>query len=172
MSGFIKRNFSPTYYYCSIADIDLEELRNQGIKALLIDLDNTIVPWYNYKIPRRIAEWIERAKGMGFKICIVSNGMKFRVRRLSQKLGVQFVARAVKPGLRGLRSAIDKLGVELDEVVLIGDQIFTDIWAGNRLGIKTILVRPLSRWELITTYPLRLLEWGMIKWLKLDMRGR
>ncbi len=166
LSRIIIQNFSPDEYYNSILDIDLQKLKEEGIRGLLIDLDNTLLPWYSYTFDEKVKNWIKRAKEMGFKICVVSNGLAFRVKKLCEELDVPYIPRAVKPRLKGIKKALKILGLPQDQVVIIGDQIFTDIWAANKMGIRSILVKPVSKWEFVTTYLIRFLERGLIKWLQ------
>ena len=81
---------------------------------------------------------------MGFKICLVSNNNRKRVYRFNQKLKVHAIYNTLKPLRRKLRKGMNFLGTDLDNTVLIGDQMFTDVLGGNRLKIKTILVKPIQ----------------------------
>jgi len=125
---------------------------------LLLDLDNTIVPWRSYEIAPEVAEWIRKAC-LGMKVCIVSNTRSFkRLERLASELKVSYVRRGAKPRRVGFREALSLLGVESCKAAVIGDQVFTDILGGNRLGAYTILVRPIHRREFIGTRVSRLAE--------------
>jgi len=148
----VLRNFCPCMLVEKVVDIDLEELKDMGFNYLLLDLDNTLLSWWSGKFPSKVREWIEKARNLEFKLCIVSNSlMKWKVKRLGKELGILAINRASKPRKSGLLRAIDMLGARIEETVIIGDQIFTDILGGNRLGMYTILVRPVSRHEFFTT---------------------
>lgn len=143
----------------SVAEVDTCELRELGIEALLVDLDNTLVPWHGYEVPDSVLEWLRRAEGQGMKICIVSNTRyPGRLRRLAEKLQVPFVKGRLKPRKSAFRPALELLGVAPERAAVIGDQVFTDILGGNRLGLYTILVRPLSRREFFGTKISRIFE--------------
>ncbi|MCL5037376.1 MAG: YqeG family HAD IIIA-type phosphatase [Chloroflexi bacterium] len=151
-----------------VQDIDLQELKDMGFRYLLLDLDNTLLSWWSGKFPPMVKDWIEEARGSGFELCIVSNSlMKWKVKRLGRELEVPAINRASKPRKGGLLKAMDILGAKTEETVVIGDQIFTDILGGNRLGMYTILVRPVSRHEFFATVLQRAAEKLLIfRWKK------
>ncbi len=139
-------------------DVDLGELRDAGITDILIDIDNTIAPWGRYEIPPAVADWLERARELGFGVCLLSNNSAPRVVRFSKLLGLPAVWGWVKPWPWGYRRAMGLLGVAPSQAVMIGDQVFTDVIGAKRLGIMTILVDPLSDREPAHTRFKRLLE--------------
>ncbi|MEN3203644.1 MAG: YqeG family HAD IIIA-type phosphatase [Atribacterota bacterium] len=147
----IFRYFLPHLFVSALEDIDLVKLRNRGIRGLIVDLDNTLVAWDTYDLPERIARWIEKAKEQGFAICIVSNALERRVAYFSRLLAIPGISKAQKPRRGAFRVALEILGLKRNEVAVIGDQVFTDVFGGNRLGLYTILVRPLSEREFFTT---------------------
>lgn len=149
---------SPCLFVNSVEDIDLERLWSLGIRGFIVDLDNTLVAWNTYDLPERVARWIEGAKRRGFAICIVSNALKERVTYFSKLLDIPGISKAQKPRRGAFRAALETLGLQRHEVAVIGDQLFTDVLGGNRLGLYTILVRPLSKREFITTRLGRFLE--------------
>lgn len=142
----------------SIEAIDIAALATQGFKGVIIDLDNTIVPWADIGMPPEANEQLDRFKIHGFKMCLVSNNRRERVREIAASLGIPFVSQAHKPLKKGFRQALMLLGVAESQTVVIGDQLFTDILGGNRLGMYTIWVMPLSTEEFITTKAVRWLE--------------
>ncbi len=141
----------PKLYVAKLFDIDLAELQKKGICAILLDLDNTIVPRDQDCCPGEIVQWIKKAKKHGFKLCIVSNNSPARVQTLASSLAIPAVYRAVKPARRPFIQAMKLLGVAPDQTAFIGDQIFTDVLGGNRLGLYTILVAPLPGREFWAT---------------------
>lgn len=141
-----------------VSVIDLDMLLSQGIDTLLLDMDNTVVPWHTFNVDEKTGSWIDRAKALGFKICIISNNQKWRIVKITAVLGVHGVWGACKPLLGGYLKALRKLGSKKHASVFVGDQIFTDIFGANILGVRTILVRPLSRRELLWTRIMRRLE--------------
>jgi HAD superfamily phosphatase (TIGR01668 family) len=156
---------SPKYYFDKISDIDFNKLKQKNIDTILLDLDNTLVPWYNSYIDPEIYNWLNNIKMNNFKVCIISNGLSIRVKRISKELGFPFISNAIKPSTRSVIKALKMLNSKPENTVIIGDQIFTDILAGNRLGLTTILVKPLAKVELITTKFIRIIEKKIIKYL-------
>lgn len=141
-----------------ISVIDLEMLRGHNIDTLLLDMDNTVVPWHTFNIDECSGRWIERAKALGFKICIISNNQKWRIVKIASMLGVEGVWGACKPLMGGYIKAMKALGSSRHNCVFVGDQIFTDIFGANILGVRTILVRPISNREYRWTRMMRKLE--------------
>lgn len=124
--------------------IDLEALRLQGIELLLLDLDNTLLGWKGSELSEEVTHWMATVHALGFSVCLVSNAAEPRLRVQAQRLNVDYVPVAKKPSRRGLRKAMKRFGKGPHETAMIGDQIFADVWAGNRLGVTTILVVPLD----------------------------
>jgi len=155
----------PTFIYDDITSIPLSKFKEINVDTILLDLDNTLLPWNGKNISPKIYNYLLELKKNNFKICIVSNALPLRVKRISKKLDVPFIAMAVKPSTKCLLKAIKLLNSSLEKTVIIGDQLFTDILAGNRLGIKTILVKPLSKFELFTSKLIRFTEKLIIKYI-------
>lgn len=135
----------------SLYEINLDVLKQTGIKGIIFDLDNTIIPWDSPNIQPEIIQWLQDVSTEGFKICLVSNNMGRRVEDIAMVLDVPFVARAYKPAKHGFRQAVRIMSLTAHEVAMVGDQLFTDILGGNRLGLYTIWVTPLSSKEFIGT---------------------
>lgn len=162
MSDFL-RKFCPDEFVESVLDIDVKRLKDNGIKALLIDLDNTLVPWQGYQTSDETKTWIKNAINDGMKICLVSNTRtKGRLSKLAEQLNVEYSVQALKPRRAGFIEALNQLGVNPSEAVVIGDQVFTDVYGGNRLGIYTILVHPMNKKEFFGTKISRLFEKSMM----------
>jgi uncharacterized protein len=150
----------------SLAKIDLDMLVGRGIDSVILDLDNTILPWRDYSIPSESREWICLAREKGMKLCIASNTRNpKRLRVVAGELGVPFLDKIVKPRRKGLREAMALMGATIERTVIIGDQIFTDILGGNRLGILTILVQPMHPREFVGTKVSRMLERPVMAWI-------
>ncbi|MGI5892301.1 MAG: YqeG family HAD IIIA-type phosphatase [Bacillota bacterium] len=145
------RRFTPQLCLESIYEIPLPHLKHLGIRGLIFDLDNTITKHDCREIPLTALEWFRSLKSMGFKACLLSNNSGVRVEDAAQKLGIDFVPRARKPSRRGFYRAFEVMGTGPRETAMIGDQLFTDIWGGNRVGILTILVKPIDVCELWST---------------------
>ena len=155
--GFWKR-FLPNLYVNDLSQISLEFLREKGVKGLILDLDNTLVAWNQYELPPQTVNWVRKTKEMGFLVFIVSNALEERVQYFSWALGIPGISKAQKPRRSALRSAILRMNLSLPEVAVIGDQMLTDVWGGNRLGIYTILVRPINPKEFFFTRIGRMFE--------------
>lgn len=153
----------PNRIYRSVLEIPLEDLLRAGIRGMIIDLDNTLTEWRNPVLSQETVAWLERAKNLGFRVCFVSNNSTRRVQEVAQRLGFPFVARAQKPRRRSFRHALEIMGTRAEETAVIGDQIFTDVLGGNRAGLYTILVAPISRREFFGTRLMRLLERLILK---------
>jgi len=155
----IADSFQPNLRVPGIADIDLASLREQGFEGLLLDLDNTLLAWKSSDMPDSSAMWVESAKQLGMKPCIVSNThYPKRLNRIAGELGIPAVAHALKPRGHGFAKAAELIGCELGRTVVVGDQLLTDIWGGNRVGAYTILVNPMHPREFIGTKVSRLIE--------------
>ena len=149
----------PDRYVAAVERIDLEELRRSGVRAILLDRDNTIVPRDHETAPPAVEAWLDRARALGFSLYIVSNNFhRSQVARSSDELGMGFISHAMKPAPFALKRALARLGIARREAVMIGDQIYTDVWAGKLAGIRTILVKPQSREDLWYTQIFRIFE--------------
>jgi HAD superfamily phosphatase (TIGR01668 family) len=138
--------------------ISLKALHARGIRGVILDLDNTLVPWGAREAPPELRGWIAAGRAEGLQFCIVSNNRGARVARLAAALGLPAVTGALKPRRGALRRALGVMGTTPATTALIGDQLFTDILGGNRLGLHTILVRPQSRKEFVLTRAVRWAE--------------
>lgn len=142
----------------TVFDIDLSALRARGIRGIILDLDNTIVPWGAREASPQLVRWIAGARAMGFGLCIASNNVGSRVTKIAAALGLPVVTGALKPRRTALRRALAATGTTPQETALVGDQLLTDILGGNRLGLHTILVRPQGRREFLGTRVARMVE--------------
>ena len=144
-------NFIPDMYQKSIYHIDYEKLLDDGIKCLLLDLDNTCVPYKDTTPNKKLIELIEMLKDMDFKIIIFSNASKKRIAPFKKELNIDCLARARKPFKKNFLKVIKLFNYDLSEVAIIGDQLYKDILGGNKVGIKTILVNPMSSDDMFLT---------------------
>ena len=139
--------FLPDIFLDTVFDIDTEELKKNGIKAFVFDIDNTLATYAMPVADERTADWVKTLKEEGFGVFIVSNNDRQRVKVFSENIGVPYFGKALKPLNFYLKKACKKMGVSPKEVALVGDQLFTDIWGGNLFGMTTILVKPISEVE-------------------------
>lgn len=128
----------------SICDLSPALLRKYGIKGLLLDLDNTLTTHDNPKPADGVMEWIELMKASGIQMCIVSNNHPPRVKPFADMLGLQFVSEGKKPLSKGFREAKGRMGLEWNELAVVGDQIFTDVLGANLKRLKCVFVFPIE----------------------------
>ncbi len=151
MTGFLTQ-FCPRHRAGHIREVTPEFLKRHGITALILDLDNTLVAWHGKEIAEEIQGWVTGMRAAGVSMCIVSNTHRpGRLKELAERLGVQWVPSGGKPRRRGFLRALESMNTPAEQTAVVGDQLFTDIWGGNRCGLLTILVEPLSKVEFIGT---------------------
>ncbi len=160
----MRNTLVPCERYASIYEIDPAVLATRGITLLLADLDNTLIPYGEGLPDQRLAEWEAQLRRHGIQLFILSNSRKpNRVGRFAQALGVPFQGHSGKPRRGGFLRAMEKMGRTPRETAMMGDQIFTDIWGGNRAGVATLLVDPIA-----LDNPFRTLRY----WVETPFRGR
>lgn len=136
--------FRPDFYFGRLTDLTTEFLRNQRVTALFLDADNTLTEDNSQEIRDDVRAWLRRQRKAGFRLFIFSNNRRERVRPLADRLGLDFVAEAGKPGTRILRAELEKRHLDPDGVLVVGDQVFTDVLCGKRAGCRTVLVEPFA----------------------------
>lgn len=142
--GLIFNYFKPSIYVRSFKDVNISQLKRQGIKLFICDLDNTLVPHYTKLPNKNVLNFIEKIRDVGIEFAIMSNNTKNRVKLFAQKAGVEnWYGNAKKPFKKIARSIIKKHQVLPSETVIMGDQIILDILVANRLKCESILVQPL-----------------------------
>ncbi|MBM7867883.1 YqeG family HAD IIIA-type phosphatase [Heliobacterium gestii] len=142
----------------AVPQVNVAELAAQGVQGVIIDLDNTLTEWNQNHLCPEIARWLEELRRHGIKICILSNNKEKRVQAFAEACGAPYISNARKPRRRGFLRAMSLLGITAEHTVVIGDQVFTDVLGGNRSGLHTILVNPISRREFLGTRLVRRLE--------------
>ena len=151
--------FYPEYFVDTVFNIDYCQLKLIGIKHILIDVDNTIVPFKDQLPTDRIKDFIKEGKSNGFDFCIVSNTFLDRVKRIGDCLDIPYISGAKKPLSRGVINGMKLLNGTVDNTILIGDQFCTDIIAAKRAGIRCILVEPIVTSDFFMTKIYRFIEW-------------
>ncbi len=154
--------FKPKIYQASIFDIPYARLKELGITCLVFDLDNTLGSIDHKKCPRKVRQLIFDLKEE-FLVLICSNNTKGRIRPYLEDLGIGGVSFSMKPSTIGLRKIRKFYHLKKNEMCLIGDQMVTDILAGNRFHIMTVLVDPMAEKDLKITGINRELEKKIIK---------
>jgi uncharacterized protein len=140
-------HFIPDYHENTVYDIDFKALYQNGIRLLLIDLDNTLIP-YDQSIPHQeLHDFFEGLNTMGFETIIVSNNHKARIKLFANAVETPFIASAKKPLKRGFKKAIKlaKKSYKKEEICMIGDQIMTDVYGAKRLKLQVVLVLPIKK---------------------------
>ena len=149
--------FFPDRYVASTYVIDFEKLYEEGIRGIIFDIDNTLVP-HGAPADKRSIELFDRLKRIGFKCCLISNNQEPRVKMFNEKIQVDYVYDAHKPSTKNYRRAMEIMGTDVTSTVFVGDQLFTDVWGAKRAGIPNILVKPIHPKEEIQIVLKRYLE--------------
>lgn len=136
--------FRPTAMKQSIMDLTPEFLSGLGVKALLLDVDNTIATYTSHEPVEGAVEWTKELVDAGFRVIIVSNNYKKRVSAFAAKFGLDFISFALKPFPFGYLKARSLFKVKCSECAIIGDQIFTDVIGANMCGMKSVLLEPIE----------------------------
>lgn len=157
----------PRLFVESVHGIDLQALKDQGIVAICSDLDNTLVPWSSQQANPELMAWLQSVRDAGLDIFLISNAVPSRLQHFLKLLGVRGIGKAGKPRRRAFLQALAELHQSAERVALVGDQVFTDILGGNRVGMYTILVVPLSQTEFIGTRLMRQFERLVLRALRL-----
>jgi HAD superfamily phosphatase (TIGR01668 family) len=140
----MKDFLTPTFMFGHYWEVTPDFLREQGIRALLIDIDNTLAPYEQPLPDDRIREWFRVLHENGIKTALVSNNHPPRVEKFNRSLGLLAFADSGKPGKRTLLLAMKMLGVDKTETAMMGDQLLTDSYAGKHMGMPSIIVPPIK----------------------------
>lgn len=151
------KRFIPRMYQESIYKIDYQFLKKKGIKLLLFDLDNTCVGYHEKNPTVELKKLFKKLKKLGFTVIIFSNAPKKRLIPF-QELGVSCHHSSMKPFTYHFKKVMKEYHFEKEEVCIIGDQLFTDICGGNKSGIVTCLVDPVTKEDFIFTKIFRAME--------------
>ncbi len=127
-----------------ITDITVELLNKNNIKALLLDVDNTMSTHHGTVLTDGLMEWIAKMQQSGIKLMVLSNSKRFRIEPFAARIGLPFISLGCKPLPMGFLRGVRALGEKRKNVAIVGDQIFTDVLGGNATGVKTILLTPIK----------------------------
>ena len=153
----------PNAYLKNIKEITIDFLNKNNIKALILDVDNTLID-FNKKMLDGVEEWCKNLKKQGIKLFIVSNSnKKTKVEMVAKKLELPYIHFATKPFKRGFKKAAKMLQEKNENIAVVGDQIFTDVIGANRCKMFSILVEPIEKKDLLVTKIKRPLENYIIK---------
>ncbi len=162
--------FIPSEFVRSVFHITPEFLKDKGIKGIITDLDNTLVEWDRPDATPMLIEWFKGMKEAGIQVTIVSNNNEMRVQSFADPLGIPFIFKARKPLGKAFRQALQIMSVKKAEVVVIGDQLLTDVFGGNRQKLHTILVIPVAKSDGFVTKFNRMVERRIFRYL--DKKGQ
>jgi len=143
----IFRAMKPEKIYASLDEMPWDRLSEEGIKTALIDFDNTLGPDHATEPEEFSYKCIEKIKKQGIRCCLVSNAKSDRSAKIAEMLGISCVTFAKKPTTSGVLKAISLMESAKEECVMVGDQIFTDVIAGNMSGVRTFMVERLHKKE-------------------------
>lgn len=132
--------FKPDYYIKNIFDLNATFCKQNNIKALLLDVDNTLCIYHDDTPLDGVKEWIAKMESEGIRLYILSNAKGERLKRFAKKVQLPYFYMSMKPLPFKIKKAVKNMSLKRDEVALVGDQIFTDILGGNLAGAKTVLV--------------------------------
>lgn len=154
-----------------VHDITPEFLASRGLRGLLLDLDNTLIPYGSYEERADVMAWAADLRRSGIRLYLLSNATGKRARFWLDKLGFEGIGMAGKPNPRAFRQGLRQLGLPAYQVGMVGDQVFTDVLGGNLAGMHTILVHPLADNALPHTRVTRKLERAVLKRYGHDWRA-
>lgn len=162
--------FKPTYFVKTVYDIDFDRLREDGISNIIFDIDNTLITYDEDTADEKLRSYVAALREKGYRIFILSNGHSNRAKIFAEDLDMIFQGDAFKPSQKGYKRLKNEYGVNPSETVMVGDQLFTDIWGANRFKCKSVLVVPLktSNEPGFVKFK-RLMEKVIMKWQKIRL---
>lgn len=160
------KNFLPNEHVKSVLDISPRHLKEKGIKGIITDLDNTLVAWDVKDATPEIIKWFKLMEENDIKITIISNNKEERVKIFSEPLKTPFVYSARKPLGRAFKRASKDMDLAKEDIVVIGDQLMTDVLGGNSAGFYTILVVPIVKTDGKITRINRYMERRILNWMR------
>ena len=140
----MKFSLLPKIIVPALTDVTEDLLHSRGIKLLMLDFDNTIVPYTTSTPTEKMHAWLEMMAKSGVLLCVVSNSKKDRVKIFCSKYGIDCITHANKPFTKGIRECLNKYQINASECALVGDQIFTDTMGANGCGVISILVKAID----------------------------
>ncbi|HIX23541.1 MAG TPA: YqeG family HAD IIIA-type phosphatase [Candidatus Lachnoclostridium avicola] len=156
------RIFYPKQRAASAYDIPYERLREKGIRGVIFDIDNTLVP-HDAPAEKKTVELFERLHRLGCATCLLSNNKEKRVAEFAGQVDSPYIFKAGKPKMGGYEKAMKLMGTDRTSTLFVGDQLFTDVFGANRAGIASVLVNPINPREeiqiVLKRYPERLVLW-------------
>ena len=161
------KSFYPKKMVESAYEIPYETLYNDGIRGVIFDVDNTLVP-HGAPADERALSLFAKFHQMGMKTCLLSNNREARVASFAAQVDSPYIYKGGKPSVRGYNKAMEKMGTDKSTTVFVGDQLFTDVYGANRAGIYSFLVKPIHPKEEIQIVIKRRLEAAVLHFYKRD----
>lgn len=153
----------PKEYLSSVFEITVDKLKSLGIDTVIFDIDNTLVPYW-IKVPdERLIKFFNELRAGGIRLGVLSNSKEIRSKTFCTPVNMPYVFRAKKPGIKGFMKIMDKMGSVAERSMIVGDQIFTDVWCGNKAGAYSVLVKQVSPKDELITAPKRPFEKIIVK---------
>jgi HAD superfamily phosphatase (TIGR01668 family) len=137
----------PTLRYKRICNIPLDKLKELNIKLILLDMDNTVALWRASEVSEETTQWVKRAKEEGFRVALFTNSKGMNADTIGKNLDIEVFKNAKKPFKAPTKKLLSTLGIVPENVLMVGDQLFTDIQLANSVKAKSVLLEPLSDYE-------------------------
>lgn len=137
------RLFYPTFTCKRIYELTTKQLASYGVRGLVLDIDNTLTTHDNPALEEAVRGWLGEMKNAGIRLILLSNNHPPRVAPFAENIGLAFTADAKKPLPGGFLRAVKELNLPKEQVLVVGDQIFTDILGANWAGLRSVLVEPM-----------------------------
>ncbi|HXW77147.1 MAG TPA: YqeG family HAD IIIA-type phosphatase [Candidatus Eremiobacteraceae bacterium] len=147
-----------------VEDVEPALLARWGTRGIVLDLDNTIVPWNTADVAPAVRAWVGAILAAAIGVCVLTNNYTRRASGVAEMLGVPIIKGALKPSPIAFREALRRLSVPASRAAVVGDQLFTDVLGGKLLGMRAVLVKPLSDREFPTT--------RIVRWFERPFRDR
>ncbi|WP_102026955.1 YqeG family HAD IIIA-type phosphatase [Salirhabdus sp. Marseille-P4669] len=160
------KRFLPNEHVKTVFEITPEKLKQKGIKGIITDLDNTLVAWNQSDATPEIIEWFKVMKDAGIRVTIISNNNEERVSHFSKPLHIPFISKARKPLSKAFKKAQHAMELDKSEIVVVGDQLLTDVLGGNSSKFYTILVVPVVKTDGFITKFNRRIERAILNWFR------
>ena len=157
------KHFVPEYYFDTFDMADAEFLASIGVRGIVLDVDNTLEPYENPLPGERVLAWLESLRVAGISAAIVSNNNGERIELFNSEIKLPAFYKAGKPFKKNVLRAMEAMGTTTEDTILMGDQVFTDVWAAHNTGIRAILVPPIKDKRDPLTRFKRLLEKPVLK---------
>ena len=137
-------SFLPKIIVNAVTDLTPEMLRERNVRLLMLDFDNTIVPYTTNTPTEEVSRWLRDMAATDIQLCIVSNSKRDRVPKFCEEYGIDCITHAKKPSTKGIRLCLDRYNIPAGNAALVGDQIYTDNLGANCAGVQSVLVKAID----------------------------